>query len=160
MSLQTFDVVLPKSQAPVFPDRCVYSGRVGADASVMVVGHGQNPISCYLSPILLLFGWRSIHAPVQRRFRWKFYLATYGRDTITVALVFLLIFKVLPNLDLDGPFRGIKEVGLVLLLLSPWFAFEALVPRRFAVTVKREMVSYEFTDEAVAREFAEINLGV
>ncbi|MBC2603691.1 hypothetical protein [Puniceicoccus vermicola] len=157
-NMETFDIVLPKRMSPRFPDRCVYSGERGADDSVLVIANGQNPISSFFSPLLLLFGWKSVRAPILRRHKWKYYFFSYGRDVVMVALVFLFIFAVMPMLDGNDPNKRIKGAVIVLLMLSPWIAFEVLFPRRFDITMKKDSISYEFSHEDVAEEFAELNL--
>ncbi len=74
-----------------------------------------------------------------------------------ILLAFLFVFAVMPSFDRSDSFRKIKGAGIVLLMLSPWIAFEVLFPRRFDITVTKDSISYEFTDEIFADEFAEIN---
>jgi hypothetical protein len=154
---QTFDIVLPKADLAIFPDRCIYSSESGADDSVLVIANSQNPILSFFAPILLLFGWKSVRAPIKKKYKIRYYFTSYGRDIIMILLAFLFVFAVMPSFDRSDSFRKIKGAGIVLLMLSPWIAFEVLFPRRFDITVTKDSISYEFTDEIFADEFAEIN---
>jgi len=154
---QTFDIVLPKENPAIFPDRCVYSSELGADDSVLVIANSQNPILSFFAPILLLFGWKSVRAPIKKKYKIRYYFTSYGRDVIMILLAFLFVFAVMPSFERGDSFRKIKSAGIVLLMLSPWIAFEVIFPRRFDITVTKDAISYEFTDEILAEEFAEMN---
>lgn len=156
MPLST-DIRLPKLVKPVFPHRCVYSGDANPDSEVVVIANSQNPFLSFLVPILLLFGWRRVRAPISRRYRARFYLQSSGRDILMIALVVLAFFVFMPMLGRDTPFRKFKVAGLVLVALSPWILFEVFFPRRFDVTARGEWIDYEFASAEYAEEFAALN---
>lgn len=156
MPLST-DIRLPKSVKPVFPPRCVYSGDANPDSEVVVLANSQNALFSFLAPILLLFGWRRVRAPIARRYRGRFYLQSVGRDLLTVALVILAVFVFMPMVGSGTPFRKLKVAGLVLAALSPWILFEVFFPRRFDVTARGEWIDYEFSSVEYADEFAALN---
>jgi hypothetical protein len=157
MALST-DIRLPKTVTPVFPKRCVYSGDAAPDAEVVVIANSQNAFLAFLAPILLLFGWRRVRAPISRRYRARFYMQTFGRDIIMIALIILAVFEFMPALGRNASFRKFKVAGLVLVALSPWILFEVFFPRCFDVTARGEWIDYEFASAEYAKEFALLNL--
>lgn len=156
MPLNT-DIRLPKSVKPVFPARCVYSGDANPDSEVVVIANSQSAFLSFLAPILLLFGWRRVRAPIARRYRVPFYLQSFGRDILMIALVVLAVFVFMPMLGRRTPFRKFKLAGLVIGALSPWILFEVFFPRRFDVTARGEWIDYEFASAEYAEEFAVLN---
>jgi len=48
-------------------------------------------------------------------------------------------------------------MGLALLCLAPQIIFEAYFPKDFDITAFSDSVDYEFRDEDMAYEFAELN---
>lgn len=150
-------VRLPRGVKPVFPQRCVYSGERNPDDTVVVVTNSVGPLSSFLNPLLLLFGWGAVRAPVRRRYRWRSYLHAYGRDFIMVILVFAAIWIVMPRLPKSDPLRRIKLTGIVLAAASPWILFEVFASRKFAVTARRDWIEYDFSDQDYALVFAHLN---
>lgn len=151
------DIRLPKSVSPVFPNRCVFSGEANPDSKIFVIAHSQSAILSFLAPILMLFGWRRVSAPVLKKYRAPFYLQTFGRDFIMIALVFVALFVFIPMFGRQTSFRKFKLLGLVLAVVSPWIMFEVFWPRRFEVTSRGEWVDYEFASAAYALEFELLN---
>jgi hypothetical protein len=156
MPLST-DVRLPKSVKPVFPPRCVYSGESDPDAEVVVLANSQSAILSFLAPILLVFGWRRVRAPISRKYRARFYLQSFGRDLLMLAFAVVGVFVFMPMFGGGTPFRKLKVAGLVLAALSPWILFEVFFPRRFDVTARGEWIDYEFASAEYADEFAALN---
>jgi hypothetical protein len=152
----SIDIRLPKNVKPVFPNRCVYSGEVNPDSEVFLIVNSQNPFLSFLAPILLLFGWRRVRAPIHRRHKLKFYLQNYGRDIVMFVLVCVLMWKIMPSFS-KGSFRKFKVAGMVLAALSPWIFFEVFFPRRFNVTAGATWIEYEFASHEYAAEFHELN---
>ena len=156
MPLST-EIRLPKSVKPVFPQRCVFSGDANPDSEVVVIANSQNALFSFLAPILLLFGWRRVRAPIARRYRARFYLQSFGRDLLMIAFVIVAVFVVMPMVGGGTAFRKVKVAGLVLAALSPWILFEVFFPRRFDVTARGEWIDYEFSSAEYADEFAALN---
>ena len=153
----SLDVRLPKSVKPVFPQRCVYSGDTNPDSEVVVVANSQSAFLSFLFPILLLFGWCRVRAPISRRYRARFYLQSFGRDILMIALIGLGVCVFMPMLGRGTQFRDFKVAGLVLVALSPWILFEVFFPRRFNITARAEWIDYEFASAEYAEEFAALN---
>jgi hypothetical protein len=156
MPLST-DIRLPKHVTPEFPQRCVYSGADDPDSEVVVIANSQSPFLSFLAPVLLLFGWRRVRAPILRQYRGRFYLQSFGRDALMIVLVFVAVFVFMPMLSGERLVRKFKVVGLVLAALSPWILFEVFLPRRFDVTARGQWIDYEFSSAEYAAEFALLN---
>jgi hypothetical protein len=153
----SIDIRLPKAVTPVFPKRCVYSGEPNPDSEVVVIANSQNAFLSFLAPVLLLFGWRRVRAPVSRRHRARFYFQSFGRDILMISLAILAVFVFMPMLGKGTPLRKFKLAGLVLAALSPWILFEVFFPRRFDVTARGEWIDYQFSSAEYAAEFAALN---
>ena len=59
--------------------------------------------------------------------------------------------------SLRGPVKRWLALGIALLCMLPWFAWELVFPRPIDLTAYADRVVYEFRDEAYAQEFAELN---
>ncbi len=151
------NVRLPKDVKPIFPLRCVYSDAMHPDSEAGIVAHSQNSLLHFLSPFLILFGWRKVRAPIFSRNHAKFYLQAYGRNLITLAVVIVALVYIIPMFEPGSPWRKLKILGLCLVALLPWILFQVLYPPRFDVTVYDDVVDYEFASAIYAAEFAEIN---
>src|SRR5688572_17079934 len=108
---QSTDIRLPRNVAPVFPNCCVYSGGANPDAEIVVVANSQSAFLSFLSPILLLSGWRRVRAPILKRYRGRFYFQSFGRDVVMIAVVFVAVFVFMPMFSGETSYRKLKVAG-------------------------------------------------
>lgn len=153
------DIRLPSQIAPIFPQRCVYSGEPSPDSDVGVVAHTQNLVLHFLAPFLWLVGWRKVRAPIRSPYRAKFYFQAYARTFITLAVIVVALVFVMPMFEPGTPWRKVKVLGLCIAALLPWVLFETLFPPRFDVTVHEDHIDYQFASAEYGEEFARLNAG-
>lgn len=151
------DVRLPKSVKPVYPDRCVRCGLPRPESFVRITTHSIG----WWTVVLMHMG-KSFRAtvpacrPCARRIRWQrwsrlaIFLACMV-PAIPLAMYFLGSYR--------GPFRKVLGVGATILLLSPYFLWEAFYAPVVNLTAYADEVDYEFTDREYAEEFAALNNG-
>lgn len=148
---------LRRGAKAIFPNRCIYSGSPDPDATAWVIANAQNPIFSFFTPLFLLFGWTKVAVPITRAYKLRFYVQNYGRDTLTIIFVFILIWQIMPLIDKDDPLRKIKALVACLVALSPLVLYEVFAPRKFDITSTHNHINYEFASEDYAQEFAELN---
>jgi hypothetical protein len=59
--------------------------------------------------------------------------------------------------SLRGPIKRWLALGIALLCMVPWFAWELFFPRPIDLTAYADTVDYGFRDEAYSQEFALLN---
>jgi hypothetical protein len=152
----SIDVTLPRSQTPVFPDRCVACGFPFPEGFIRV---GTNSIGWW-TILLWTHGTRfSVEVPACETCRRKMIRQRWGRLTvggIFVAVGVGVAVYVLGS-SLRKPFRRWVGLGVALLCMLPWFVWELVFPRPIDLTAFAHSVNYEFRDEDYAEEFAELN---
>jgi hypothetical protein len=150
------DVKLPKEHKPLFPDRCVACGRAAPGDSIRI---GTDAIGWW-TPVLWLPGARfSVDIPACGACRRAMSRQRWLR--LAVCGVFIAVGTGLAHWTL-GSFRGIKRwagMGITLLCLVPWFAWEIFSPPTIGLTAYSNAVVYEFRDASYAEEFAALNDG-
>lgn len=151
------DVNLPKSQIPVFPDRCVACGQTQPGDSIRVCTHAIG----WWTGALWAFGSRfCVDVPAcyscrieMRRQKWSRRIITWGFAAIGVAVAVYLLA------EYHGPFKRWLTLGIALLCLLPLIVWETLFPPPLDLTAYSNTVDYEFRDAEYATEFAALNNG-
>lgn len=101
----------------------------------------------------------SVRAPACGLCGWGLHLRRIVSVVLTLGLVFVMIWYVWPLVSHRVP-RGLRKwaaAGLALLGLAPLILYEAFWPHPFNLTAFNRSVDYEFRDEGLAYEFAELN---
>lgn len=154
--LLSTDVTLAKSQTPVFPDRCVRCGVTRPGDWFVAKTHTVGWWT------YLLWTWGpsySVTVPAcpscrvwirRQRLLRLIVLVVGGSAAIIVASWLLGWYR--------GPFRLWLGVGLSLVLMMPYFLWEAFMPRPFDMTATTKTVDYTFRDEGYADHFRLVNL--
>src|SRR5439155_11209867 len=156
MALST-DVNLPKTQQPVFPDRCVACGQEQPGNTMRVC---TNAIGWW-TITLWWFGPRfCVDVPAcdgcrhtMRQQRWIRHVITWGLGIIGVVVAVSLLQWY------RGPFKRWLALGVALTCMSPWFLWETVFPPVVDLTAYADTVDYEFQNADYAREFAALNNG-
>jgi hypothetical protein len=154
MHLST-DVNLPKTLRPTFPDRCVACGLPCPDSTIPVGTHAIG----WWTIALWVHGARfSVDVPaceacrrqmVRQRWLRLFVCGVFVVVGLGVALYVLGSFR--------GPLHRWLAMGIALLCLLPWIAWEIVSPPPIDLTAYSDTVDYEFRDEDYAQEFAMLN---
>lgn len=154
MPLST-DIRLPKTWRPVFPDRCVACGRESPGGSVRVATYAIG----WWTYLLWGFGPRfAVDVPACDDCRRR--LIRQRRLRLAVCVVLAAVGISIAS-ALLGSLRGLANrwaaMGIALLCLGPWFAWEIFFPRPIDLTAHADSVDYEFRDADYARDFACLN---
>jgi hypothetical protein len=59
--------------------------------------------------------------------------------------------------SLHGLARRWLAIGIAIVVMAPWFVWQAVFPPPIELTAYSETVDYEFRDRAYAEEFAALN---
>ena len=150
------DISLPKSVEPIFPDRCVACGCDDPDDFYRV---GTNAIGWW-TLAFWSFGPRfSAKVPACEQCCRKMVRQRWVR--LAICLLFVLI-GVGVAITVLGSLRGFKRwlgMGVALLCMLPWIAFETIFPPVIDLTATATTVNYEFRDADYAEEFLALNEG-
>jgi hypothetical protein len=151
------DVNLPKTQRPIFPERCVGCGLPDAGASVRVC---TNAIGWW-TIALWAFGRRfCVDVPVCDSCRRQMLTQKRVRRIVTWGLV--IVGVVVAGYLLAayrGPFKRWLALGIALVCLLPMILWETFVPPPIDLTAFSDTVDYEFRNTEYAAEFASLNNG-
>lgn len=151
------DVKLPKTQVPVWPDRCVVCERERPGHHIAFHTFKITAIST----VLMSFGDREkllIPACVAcgRRLVW----GARGRMVLAIALCGIVAYSLKTFVGLPSGFwRTPSMLGYALLGLLPGVAYATFLPPAFDVTSFEKSIDYEFKSRAYATEFAALNGG-
>jgi hypothetical protein len=148
------DVTLGKDRTPTFPDRCVVCGRASPDGTRRV----RTSAVGWWSVLGFHGSGFGVEVPAcgpcgrgQARQQWlRFGLGIAAMLAIAGAAVYFLGVN-------RGPFRKPILLGITLLGMIPFFAWEAWFPPAFDLTAFNKTVDYEFRDPDYAAEFAGLN---
>ncbi len=137
----------------MFPDRCVVCNAERPGATTRIIARDN------LNGRLLWLGWFSVRVPCCRGcgVRLQLWRAWDFCRTLIIAgasFAFGMVF-LLPRLE--GWATGLIVLGLCCLGFLAVFIWNRFFPPAFNVDVHQTCVEYEFRDEALAREFAELN---
>jgi len=139
MPLST-EVTLPKGVKPKFPEMCIVCHAV--------------PDSTY--SIRKKFS--KVEFPICCGCKKKFKLQRWGRELVSLVLILLAVWLVMPYFsEWSKLSKKLAVGGLVVLAISPLIVFEVMWPRIFDITAKRGKVDYEFADVTYAMEFHSLN---
>jgi hypothetical protein len=151
------EVKLPADVEPQFPPLCVVC-RSTPDSTIKIAHNSQNPLIGFFVPILFLFGWSRVAVPICGGCKTRFRMQRWGRQVITIALIFAAIALIFPHFKEWSPLaRKVIVGGLALLAVLPYFLFEAFWPRYFETTASKKSIDYEFADRDYAVEFYLLN---
>jgi hypothetical protein len=155
MPLST-DVSLPKSWKAIFPNRCVACGRGYPGGSIRV---GTFTIGWWTYLFWSYGRWFAVDVPACDGCRRRIVLQRWLRRVICLGLIVVGVWIASSWL---GPLRGLAKrwaaMGIVLVGLIPWFAWEILFPRPIDLTARADTVDYEFRDADYANDFACMNM--
>ncbi len=150
-----YDVNLPKSHSPVFPERCVRCGANSESYSLRIWTH-----SIGWWTVLGVFGRGfKVRVPACRGCGLRIRVQRVGELIAIFTITILVMFFVGPFLDEVVP-RALRRwvaVGLVVVCMSPWFFWENFFPPYIGMTAYSKSVDYEFRDFDYASDFAELN---
>lgn len=154
MPLST-DVNLPRTRTPVFPDRCVACGLPQPGYFIRVSTHSIG----WWTLVLWTHGARfSVEVPACEPCRHQMIRQRWVRLAVCGIFVVVGVGVAVYTLgSLHGPIKRWLALGIALLCMLPWFAWELVSPRPIDLTAYAETVDYEFRDEAYAQEFAQLN---
>jgi hypothetical protein len=154
----TFDVDLPKSDAPAFPAACVRCG----ETPTTHVKIREDAVGWWS---VIRFGWvfsilsgKGYDVPACERCagalrgaRWK----RKAAEAFFIAVGIAVGMWMFP--DLEGFARTAALVILAVLVALPWFVFDLMYPETVTITVWPSKVTFHFADEAYAQDFADRN---
>ena len=154
MPLST-DVKLPRTRTPVFPDRCVACGVPDPGCFIRV---GTNAIGWW-TLVFWTHGPRfSVEVPACEPCRRQMIRQRWVRLFVCGIFVVVGVGAAVYVLgSLRGPIKRWLGLGIALLCMVPWFAWELIFPRPIDLTAYSDTVDYEFRDADYAQEFAELN---
>jgi hypothetical protein len=154
----SFDVTLPKDQAPVFPDRCVVCGRPRPDRTIKLFTHSIG----WWTVVFFSFGSIfSVRVPACRPCGWRLRTWRCGGTLTFIALIAFSMWLLTPVVSawVSGPLRKLVMMALLLVCGLPYFLWQFLFLPPFDVTAFAKTVDYEFRDREYAREFVILNKG-
>lgn len=155
MPLST-DVNLPKKHKACFPNRCVVCGCSAPNSTVRLITGAIG----WWTWLLWVFGKPfTVNAPACISCGWRLYLERFVNLLITVGLIVISIHYLWPLISDQFP-RAVRKwimMGLSLLCLAPQLIYKVFFPSPFEITAYSNSVDYEFRDEDMAYEFAELN---
>jgi hypothetical protein len=155
MPLST-DVNLPKSHKARFPNKCVVCGRPSPESTVRLI---TGTIGWW-TWLLWHFGESfTVRAPACASCGWRLHLQRLAGLLVTIGLVVVALWLVWPLVSEQVPRAARKWIalGLALICISPQIIWRTLFPYPFDITCFADSVDYEFRDEDIAQEFAELN---
>jgi hypothetical protein len=156
MALAT-EITLPAGVEPQFPPLCVVCNQT-PDAKIKIAHNSQNPLLSFFVPILFLFGWSTVTVPICRGCKPRFRFQRWGRQLITIVLVFAAIWLIYPQFKGWSPFARKVVVGLLAILaIMPYILFEVFWPKFFDTTAGKSSIDYEFADSDYAVAFHRLN---
>ena len=154
MPLST-DISLPRSHTPIFPDRCVACGFPQPDHFIRV---GTNTIGWWTIALWIPGTRYSRLSSGLRKLSAADEPAAVGQNgwfrifvVVGVAVAAYLLGS------LRGPLKRWLALGIALLCMVPWFAWELVYPRPVDLTAYSSTVTFEFRDEDYADDFASLN---
>ena len=156
MALST-DVTIPSDIKAVFPEKCVVCSESTHDTSKITVDTSNFLLSFFL-PLLTLFGWKRIEFPLCVDCKLKFFIQRWTREFLIWLTIIVVIFIGWPYLKEWN--RHVAKwilLGLGILVLVPYFVYEAFFPRWFDATAGPKKTSYEFKSSDYAYEFYMLN---
>ena len=155
MPLST-DVNLPKSHPARFPDRCIVCGTDSPGSTMRVL---TNSIGWW-TWLFWFFGKPfCVRVPACNGCGRRLHLVRIFAFLIMVAIAYLSvkIFWPLVPADIPRAIRKLIFLGLFFLCASPILILQVFFPPPFDITAYKDSVDYEFRDEELAFEFAELN---
>ena len=155
MPLST-DVNLPKEHKARFPNRCVVCGCSDPNSNVRLITGAIG----WWTWLLWMFGNPfTVKAPACSSCGWRLHLKRLVNLLITVGLIAVAFVYLWPLVSdqLPRTARNWIMMGLGLLCLTPQIIYEVFFPHPFDITAYSNSVDYEFRDEDMAYEFAELN---
>ena len=155
MPLST-DVNLPKQHKARFPDKCVVCGYTSPPSTVRLI---TGTIGWW-SWLLWVFGKPfTVKAPACTVCGWRLHLQRLVSLFITIGLIVVAFWFLWPLVSDQLPRTARKWImmGLALLCLAPQIFYEVYFPQPFDITAYSDSVDYEFRDEDMAYEFADLN---
>lgn len=154
MPLST-DIRLPKSHAPVFPDRCVVCGVHAPGGTLRI---GTNAIGWW-TLALWSFGPRfSVEVPACERCRNRLWRGRVIRVTVITVLALAGAGVALYLLQgHQGPWKKWIAMGIALVCVAPAVVWQIFFPPPVDLTAYSKTVDYEFRDPQYALEFAVLN---
>jgi hypothetical protein len=150
------DVNLPRRHKARFPDKCVVCGCPSPGSTVRLM---TGTIGWW-TWLLWHFGRRfTVRAPACAACAWRLHLGRLASVLITIALCAIVFWLVWPliSVQLPHPARKWVMMGAALICLTPYFLYQVLFPHPFDITAHSDSVDYEFRDEDMAYEFADLN---
>jgi hypothetical protein len=155
MALST-DVNLPKSHKARFPDKCAICGRPSPESTVRLITGSIG----WWTWLLWHFGKPfTVRAPACTFCGWRLQLQRLADLLVTIGLLFVALWVVLPLVSQHLPRRARKWIamGLAMVCILPQIIWRTLSPHPIDITCFADSVNYEFRDEHIAQEFAELN---
>ena len=155
MPLST-DVKLPRDHAARFPTKCVECGEDPATSTVRLWTHTLG----WWSWVLAAFGSGvTVTAPACVECGWRIRIQRIGGVLVTAIIALAFLFLIWPYVEdlVARPIRKWVALGLCLICLAPYIAWEIFFPPSFEITAYAKSIDYEFRDEEYAMEFAELN---
>ena len=152
----SYDIRLPRSEKPIFPDRCIRCG----------VGPALEKLSIWTSTqgwwtfLTLFFGTPvRVLVPVCPHCRWMIRLQRWGDNLLVSLFVLAAIFAFMPYIEPHVPRALAKYVVALLLVvcMSPYLLWKWFWPPDFDVTAHDNSIDYEFKSEIYAAEFITLN---
>ncbi len=150
-------VKLPKEYKPRFPDRCVVCYE-HPDSTAKIAHSYHNLLVELFFPFIGFFGWSRVEFPICQRCKWRFRLQRWGRELTGWLLMILATCLIAPHFaDWPKGTRRFVVIGLVILVVLPHFAVDALWARYFTTTAGKDSIDYEFASLPYGLEFLALN---
>jgi hypothetical protein len=149
------DVNLPRDVEPIFPDRCIRCGAAGPERRIRI---WTSTVSVWSILSLLFSRPFSVRVPLCRACAPRMRMARFARLILTLGLAAAGVAVAVWVLgSYEGPGRRYMAIGIAIVCMLPFFAWETVFPPPIDLTAYSATVDYEFADPAYAREFAQLN---
>jgi len=146
---------LPREMEAAFPDRCIRCGAAGPERRIRI---WTSTVSVWSVLSLLFSRPFSVRVPVCRACAPRLRIARLVRLILTLGIAAAGVAVALWVLEsYDGPGRRYLGIGIAVVCMLPFFAWEAFFPPPIEITAYSRSVDYEFADDAYATEFAHLN---
>ena len=156
----TYEIKLPRSRAPRFPDRCAVCDKEHPDSKLTLSAHAFAWWMVFVWWAALLSWFKGFQCAIPacsgcaRKFMRQYRLRFVIEAVLVLAAIALAIYLVR---DIPRPWQKWAGIGSALLILMPMFVWQALWPMRVQIDTDGSTVEYQFTDAEYANEFKAMN---
>jgi hypothetical protein len=156
----TYEIKLPRSRAPRFPDRCVVCDKEHPDSKLTLSARAFAWWMAFVWWAAMLSWFKGFQCAIPacagcaRKFMRQYRMRFVIEAVLVLAAIALAIYLVH---DLPRVWRKWAGIGSALLILMPMFVWQALWPMRVQIDTDGSTVEYQFTDAEYANEFKAMN---